>query len=441
MLRDLFILSLFAYFCYRTFKQPYIGVLVMLCITYMSPHRLSPWTISYSLPLFFMMFLVTATAFLFQKDKDQFQWHRLHIWMLIFMVWGIFSTLFALHPDWAIAEMSRVIKIQIGIVFMILICQGEHRIKAMIWVIALSLAFYGVKGGIFTVLTGAQFRVWGPPDSFIEGNNELALALLMTIPLLFFLFSEAKNKWVKRALMVTMGLCFISVVGSYSRGAFLGLIATAGFLWLKSKYKAPLAVLGIVAVLGAVPFLPDHWFERMETIKTYEEDRSAMGRINAWTAAYNVANDRLTGGGYRFWSPLSFAVYAPSPEDVHDAHSIYFEVLGELGWPGLAIYLIILWGWWRLSAQNAKLAKGHVELKWCVTFSQMSQVTQIAYMSTGAFLGLAYWNMPYELMTIAILVNIEVRRRLADKKSATESETDVPTRGAGTSAALLQRHP
>ena len=51
----------------------------------------------------------------------------------------------------------------------------------MAWVMALSIGFFGVKGGIFTVVGGGENMVWGPPGSFIEGNNELALALIMVL--------------------------------------------------------------------------------------------------------------------------------------------------------------------------------------------------------------------------------------------------------------------
>lgn len=411
-LRDPFLLGIILFFCIKAIKKPYIGVLLLVWIAYMAPHRLTPWSISYSLPLYLMVFLFVFVVFALYQKKDKFIWHPLFIWMLIFLFWGAICTVFSSNIDWAMRELTRFFKIQLGIVLIIFLFQSEQKIKALIWVIVGSLAFYGVKGGIFTVLTGAKWRVWGPEGTHIEGNNELALALLMTIPLMFFLLTELKNKWYKLAMIGAIGLCFISAVGSQSRGALVGLIATSGFLWLKSKMKIPLGIIGIVAVLSFIPFIPDTWWERMETIQTYEEDASAMGRINAWTVAVNISNARITGGGYNFWGPIPFAIYAPNPEAVHDAHSIYFEVLGELGWPGLAIYLWLLWGWWRLASKNAKLAADHEHLKWAVTLSKMSQVAQVAYMSAGAFLGLAYWNMPYHLMIIMILTHFEIKKGL-----------------------------
>ncbi|MCC2614863.1 putative O-glycosylation ligase, exosortase A system-associated [Aestuariibacter halophilus] len=431
-MRDLAILSIFAYGCFLAFKRPYIGAMVMLWISYMNPHRLVPWGLTYSLPLYALAFCVTFLAFLISKDKHRYPLNGMSILMIIFVLWGGLCTVFALEPEWATSELSRFSKILLGVALYLMIMRGEHKIKMMVLVMAVATAFYGVKGGIFAIMTGGNFRVWGPPDSFIEGNNELALALLMTIPLLFFLFTDAKHKWLKRAYMASIGLCFISVVASYSRGAFLALAVTSFFLWLKSRFKVPLAVLGIVAVLGAIPFIPQHWYDRMNTIQTYEQDASAMGRINAWTVAVNVANDRITGGGYGHWGPRTFAMYAPIPDKVHDAHSIYFEVLGELGWPGLLMFLSLLLICWRMNGRNIKLSDGRDDLLWCNTLAKMLQVSQIAYMSGGAFLGLAYWNMPYHLMVVTILLNLYLKERAEAPQQSEEQDGEVVAPKAST---------
>ena len=101
------------------------------------------------------------------------------------------------------------------------------------------------------------------------------------------------NKWLKRALLAGILLCLISIVTSYSRGALVGLVAMSFFFWLKSRHKFVIACAGIILIVAALPMMPDHWFERMNTIQNYQEDSSAMGRINSWTLAVNIANDRI----------------------------------------------------------------------------------------------------------------------------------------------------
>src|SRR5207344_772908 len=104
-------------------------------------------------------------------------------------------------------------------------------------------------GGIFTIITGGDFHVWGPPGTFVEGNNEVALALLMILPLMHYLRMTSTNRWVRVGLLASMILCAFSVVGSQSRGALIGGAAMAFFLWMKSRRK-------LIALLGLVFLIP-----------------------------------------------------------------------------------------------------------------------------------------------------------------------------------------
>jgi len=154
----------------------------------------------------------------------------------------------------------------------------------------------------------------------------------MVIPLFYFLYTFYQNPKVRFALVVCMLLIAISVVGTQSRGCLLAGGAVVAYLWWHSRKKIPAMIALMTVVAGLLAFAPDTWYERMGTISEYEEDGSAMGRINSWWYAFNVANDNITGAGFDSYSKSSFAIYAPDPNDVHAAHSIYFGVLADHGW-------------------------------------------------------------------------------------------------------------
>src|SRR3954469_15118059 len=104
-----------------------------------------------------------------------------------------------------------------------------------------------------------------------------------------------------------MVLSGIAVLGTYSRGGLVAVCAMLLFLWLKSRRKVLFALLLIPIVPIAVTVMPERWFERMDTISSYEQDASAMGRINSWKTAINIANDRpLVGGGFELYSYETF---------------------------------------------------------------------------------------------------------------------------------------
>ena len=404
-LRSLLIFGIVCFTLLKTLRAPYIGVMVMAWIGYMNPHRLVPWGFIYSLPLAAIAFLITFASFMLDKNKPKFIWHPASILMLVFLLWCGITTIFAINPS-APEELKRFFKILLTVLMALMILRSKKHIVTLVAVIAGSIGFYSIKGGIFAILTGGKFRVWGPPDSFIEGNNELALATLVALPLMFFLLTEVKRKWIKYAFMAAIGLSVLSVIFSYSRGAFLAMIVTAAFLWLKSRIKIPLAMIGFIFGLAALPMIPQHWWDRMDTIENYEEDKSAMGRINSWSMAFNLAKNRPLGGGFRTFGPTAFGLYAPDPSKIHDAHSIYFEVMAEQGFIGLLLFLGILGTTWSLANRNIKLAKAHEKAQWAANLSRMIQVSMVAYMSGGAFLGLAYWDLPYHLCSIVMVVNI-----------------------------------
>ncbi len=345
-MRDLLILIIVLGSIPYILKRPYIGVLVWSWLSYMNPHRLA-FGFARHFPFAYIIAVVLLVSMLFSKERLKFPVTGLTVTWMAFLVWMVITSLLAFFPESATDQLIKVIKIQVVTICTLLLMTTKKRIDLLVWTIVLSIGFYGIKGGVFTLLSGGQYRVWGPPESFIEENNSLALALLMILPLIFYLKLQAKNIWIKRGLLASMLLVAFSILGSQSRGALIGVFAMALFFVIKSKHKmVTLVVVFLVGALGFT-FMPDSWHSRMESIQNYEQDASAMGRINAWKYSLNVANDRVTGGGFDSWSRLTFAQYAPNPTDVHAAHSIYFGVLADHGWIGLLLWLGILLTTWR----------------------------------------------------------------------------------------------
>jgi probable O-glycosylation ligase (exosortase A-associated) len=152
--------------------------------------------------------------------------------------------------------------------------------------------------GIFTVVNGGSFRVEGPHGTFIGGNNEIGLALLMTAPLIWFLALHTAHPRVRQGLYLAVGLTLIAVVGTHSRGAFLGMLVMGLMLFIKARHKWLPALLAMSFAVLLPVIAPQSWFDRMQTIGAYEQDNSAMGRIGAWQKAVEIAGERLTGGGF-----------------------------------------------------------------------------------------------------------------------------------------------
>ena len=393
-------------------RRPFIGILLWCIFSYMNPHRFT-YGFAYEFPFAAIIAGATIAGVLFSKESKRIPWNSLTIVWVLFILWMCLTTLFALIPQDAYTEWERSMKIQLMTFITIILMTTRARLNALVWAIVVSLGFFGIKGGVFTLHTGGQDMVWGPPGSFIEGNNSLGLALVMTLPLMRYLQLNTASFLVRYGISAVMVMTVLSIFASYSRGAVLAVAAMGLFLLFKSRKKGPIILLALVALPLMLSFMPDEWFERLHTIKTYEQDASALGRINAWWFAFNVAVERpLVGGGFEAFDPTLFQRYAPVPDDFHDAHSIYFQVLGEHGFVGLILFMLLGWLTFRSAAWVIRHTKELAELTWARDLAAMVQVSIIGYAVGGAFLGLAYFDLYYHLVAIALLTRAYVSREI-----------------------------
>jgi len=395
------------------FMRPYVGILAWSWISYMSPHRLA-WGFAYNMPFAAIIGGVTIISILFSKEEKKIPVTPVTVVLMFFIAWMCITTVFAYNHDLAMLDFKRTMKIQLMTIFLLLVMTAKDRINMLVWTIVFSLGFFGLKGGIFAVATGGSYRIWGPAGSFIEDNNALALALIMTVPLMRYLQIQVKKKWQKFGLIALMLLTIIAAISSYSRGALVALVAMGIALWWKGRKKLLFGIVGLLTTVGILMFMPGQWFDRIGTLQTYDEDESAMGRINAWYFAFNLAINEPLGGGYGAFTRSLFAIYAPDPEAFHDAHSIYFEVLGEHGFIGLALFLLLGFLSFRTATWIIKNARDHTELIWARDLAAMIQVSLIGYGVGGSFLGLAYWDLPYTLMAILVMIKVIVEKYLSN---------------------------
>ena len=401
-MRDLLVTAIVFGLLPFIFRRPWLGILLWSWLGYMNPHR-QAWGFAYDFPFAFIVGIVTMVAFLFSREKKDMPWTRETVLLLVFIGWMLFTTFFAFYPELAWKQWDKVWKIQLMVFLTALIFKERKHLHWLIWIIALSLGYYGVKGGIFTIVHGGVFRVQGPAGTFIGGNNEIALALVMTIPLIRYLHLQARQQWVKWGLVSAMVLSGVAAIGSQSRGGLVAMVAMGLFLWMKSRNKASTALFMVAAIAILAAVMPQAWYDRMNTIKVYEQDASALGRINAWHTAFNVAKVRITGGGFDTFREPTFRQFAPDPFNVHDVHSIYFQAMGEHGFIGLGLFLTIALFTWLRGNQIIRACKNDPERKWAADLASMLQVSLIGYATGGAFLGLAYFDRPYHLVIAMVL--------------------------------------
>ncbi len=408
-MRDIALLGFFLIAIPFMLKRPSLGVIMWVWLSVMNPHRLT-YGFAYSLPLAAACAGITIIGLLTTKEDKRLPLVPPVVMLAFFMGWMCLTSLFPYHDGAGYDMWSRVMKILLMLFVAMALVHSKKEIHWVVWTIVFSLGFYGAKGGLFTVMTGGNYIVWGPEGSFIEGNNELALALIIAIPLMRYTQIGLPKKWQKLAMTGVMMMCVFAALGSHSRGALLAMGAMAGFLWWKSRNKFAMAIMLVMAGIVGLSFMPAEWWERMHTISSYNEDASALGRINAWHMAFNLAKDRPLGGGFEIYDFDTFGRYAPDPLDVHAAHSIYFQILGEHGFIGLLLFMSVGFATWMMAGRTARMAKHTPELLWARQLMDMVKVSMIGYAVGGAFLSLAYFDVPYFMIVIVVATHELVRR-------------------------------
>src|SRR3546814_1408701 len=126
------------------------------------------------------------------------------------------------------------------------------------------------------------------------------MALVMVLPLVRYLQLQTQSKLIRLGLYGLMLLIGFSIIGSQSRGAFLGGVIMAGFLVVKLRQRLLLSMLVVGFLAVGAFFVPQTWIDRMKTTETYQEDGSALSRLEVWGFGIKIANERpLVGGGFR----------------------------------------------------------------------------------------------------------------------------------------------
>jgi putative inorganic carbon (hco3(-)) transporter len=422
-----------------TFVRPFVGVLVFTWFSLMNPHRMT-YGFALSLRSALVIGVTTIVAWLVSRESKRPPLTAPVIFLLLLTIWISVCTLFAINADAAYKKWDQVIKILAMAFVSMCMLKGRERIELMVWTICVSLGYYGFRGGLFTILTGGNYRVWGPPDTFIEDNNQLALALIMVLPLMWYLYIISKPRWVKLGLMAVAGCTLIAVIGTYSRGGALALFVMLGVLWLRSPYKIVTFVAGASLLVMIFLLLPDQWFARMNTISDYQNDASANARFWSWTFAWKLAQMRpFTGGGFSvFYEGALYKQLVPESTTFYNAHSIYFEMLGESGFVGLGIFLMLGLSSLIMCSSIMRRAKDRPDLVWARNLAGMMQVSLIGYASAGTFLNLGFFDLYYIILACIVGLDATVKAEIAKSEEAEAHATRPKPRMRATAGPPLQ---
>src|SRR5699024_7311947 len=256
-MRDIVFAMLFLGTIPFALMRPYVGLLVWSWLGYMNPYRLT-YGFAYSFPWVMIIAIVTLASLAISRENRRMPMTAFTVLLLLFLAWTGVATFFAVEPS-AVAKFLEFAKILIMVFVTLMLVNDPKRMHWLVWVVVVSLGFYGLRGGLFTILKGGSYHVWGPAGSFIADNNALALALCMILPLMRYLQLHASRKVIRVGLWVAMILTGVAILGTYSRGGLLGFFIVGGALFVKSRRRITLILVLVVVGATAYHFMPPKW--------------------------------------------------------------------------------------------------------------------------------------------------------------------------------------
>lgn len=436
-MRDLIFVGYLAAIMLLAFKRPFLFTLIYAYIDIVSPQRLSYFLLN-SIPLSLVMFALAFLGFLVSDDKKDVRVAPRWVLLLVLLAYCGYTTTVAAEPLAALEKWNWVWKALVFAAFLPLTLHKKLRIEALVLTMVLCASALIVTGGIKTATGGGGY---GALVILIDDNSGLfegsiiSCVAITIIPLILWLAKHGtifRPSWMVRGYAAALIFaCLLIPVGTQARTGIV-CIAVLGILLLRhARYR--MLYLGAVALVGlaAMPFLPSTFTQRADTIKDYKADESASTRIAVWAWTWEYVKEHPMGGGFDVYrqnrirydiaqkadSDEVISVDMPAVKEVVDEgrafHSSYFEMLGEQGFPGLLIWLMIqLGGVWRMEVLQRLYRKRNREDEgWVAPLANALQNAQIIYLVGSLFVGIAFQAFFFMLTALQIGLDTYLARR------------------------------
>jgi probable O-glycosylation ligase (exosortase A-associated) len=403
MLRNLLVIAILLIGAIQARRGPFFVLLLYVWVAYFRPEDWVWGDFIRSLNLSWVIgwFLVVATIFSGIRPRL-----TLSVCLIgAFLVHGLVSTLLSAYSDYAWRYWAEFSKVAIITYLIVMLTTDVRKYRLLLLVIALSLGFEGAKQGWaqFVLNPGARND---NPHPFLGDNNGVALGMLMLVPLFGALIATSKTLIERNIHRIFMVGVVIRALTTYSRGAFL----SAGFLAIlytfRSKHK--LRVIAGTALVAALilPVMPQEFWDRMQTITAPEgqRDASAEGRLHYWQVAVAMAKDEpVFGVGFNSFS-RAYDSYDPTGGafgHMRAAHSTWFGVLGDMGFPGLGLLLALILHALFTLQRTRRFARSDPQFEHLGIFATAVQTSLLVFVLGGSFLPAQYSEMLWHYLGLA----------------------------------------
>lgn len=418
-MRSAFLAIVLTYVLSIGLSYPFVAMLAYVWIDIAKPQSLA-YSIINTLPVSLIAAAITLISFAIKGDKKKVESVPLLILLGFFAMWVTFTTINAdpgIEPwtkwDWAF----KVIVFSIFIPFVI---RSRVQVEAFLLTMVFSIATIAFTGGVKAALGGGGYGVLavmgGGNNSGLSESSTLAAVCVMQLPIMHYLYKHTvifpNSKAFKILIAVTALANMAAVVGSGARTGLVTIGVLLALYGLRTRRKVAFGItlLLALAVVSQLDLSKTAWGNRMSSINTYQQDPSAMGRVAVWKWTAEFAMTHPLGGGFDAFRLNRIALaneegiqyFAPNEYRGKAFHNIFFEVMGEQGLVGLAVYLAILaLTLWKLS-QLVRRSRRDPELAWLGELAMQLSNALLVLLVGGMFIGIAYQCYIFYMVALTI---------------------------------------
>lgn len=370
----------------------------------------------------------SAFAYLIMKNgvRDLIQHKQTKIFIILFL-WTCVSLFYA----YLSMSVINSLKVQVGYFMLFGICYYVFRnircIKIFITVFIIIHAVLIILN--IELLTAAGRNEVFRAGYFLGDGNDFSWSLAIVLPFALHLVTKSSNKLLN---LVSLGATVLIVAGIIivqSRGAAIAVAASITFLIITSKRRMlALAVASCCMVLVAA-FAPIEYFQRLQSITSYEQDSSSVGRLTAWKAAIMIAVDNPLGVGPGNFQSAYGREYRDQISDRNmwrpdrwiSVHSIYFLTLAEFGFLGLVLLLLLLYWNIRSNLRIRYLIKTESkDDQFVLAMGRTVNASIISFAVGGIFLG--GLNYPHIYILSALTTGLAATERQSSRIAETKGK-------------------
>ena len=424
---DLALLAFVGLFLALGLRRPFFWVLAYIYIDLVSPQKIG-WGVIQAIPLSLIAFVAAFAGWLLLDSKEGARFTLRQALIGVLLAYCAFTTMNAQFPVEAWTKWGWVWKALVFAMFLPLTLRTRLRLEAAVLILVLSIGTITINGGIKTAAGGGGYGMLAllvREDSGLYEGSIISTAAIAIIPLVLWLTKFGtvfKPDWrVKTFAYALIFACLLMPVGTSARTGLIALGVLAVLMLRSARRRFLYGGIAALAVLLAVPFLPQSFKARMGTIENHQGDESASTRLEVWKWTMDYAHDHPLGGGFDAYIGNSFTYQTSKPvvtgntvtyehETVTDKsrayHSSYFEMLGEQGYFGLALWLWLMglgiWQMerirWRFGRKSFGGQDGRDTWQWGLATAL--QQAQLTYLAGAAFVGIAF--QPFAFLFVGL---------------------------------------